>query len=108
MFDCALQGLKMCELVLFTNIFVQLVSSLLDLSLFYFWLFLVDSYLLPYSYWFKNDTSLKATSEAYSEPCQTSKMEVFCINEEEKLEEKVFLEISQNSQENTCATESLF
>ena len=30
MFDCAMQGLKMCELVLFTNIFVQLVSSLLD------------------------------------------------------------------------------
>ena len=103
-----MQGLKMCELVLFTNIFVQLVSSLLDTFFLTFPSRQLSITLLPYSYWFKNDTSLKATSEAYSEPCQTSKMEVFCINEEEKLEEKVFLEISQNSQENTCATESLF
>ena len=29
MFDCAMQGLKMNELVLFTNTFVQIVSSLL-------------------------------------------------------------------------------
>ena len=28
MFDCAMQGLKMYELVLFSNIFVQLISSL--------------------------------------------------------------------------------
>ena len=34
---------------------------------------------LWYSNWFKNETSLtlEANSEAYSEPCQTSKMEVF-------------------------------
>ena len=32
-----------------------------------------------YSNWFKNETSLtlEANSEAYSEPCQTSKIEVF-------------------------------
>ena len=43
MFDCAMQGLKMYELVLFNNIFVQLFSSLFG-SL---WFFLVDGYLLP-------------------------------------------------------------
>ena len=36
MFDCAMQGLKMNELVLFTNIFVQLVSSLLGSFFFIF------------------------------------------------------------------------
>ena len=36
MFDCTMQGLKMNELVLFTNIFVQLVSSLLGSFFFIF------------------------------------------------------------------------
>ena len=47
MFDCPMQGLKMNELVLLTNIFVQLVSSLFG---YLFFIFLVDGYLLPYSY----------------------------------------------------------
>ena len=37
MFNCAMQGLKMNELVLFNNIFVQL----------FFLFFLVGGYLLP-------------------------------------------------------------
>ena len=36
MFHCAVPGLKMNELVLFTNIFVQLVSSLLGSFFFIF------------------------------------------------------------------------
>ena len=77
MFDCAMQGLKMYELVLLINIFVQLVSSLLGS---FFLIFPSRAYLLPYSYWFKNETALEATSGVYSEPCQTSKMEILCIN----------------------------
>ena len=75
MFDCETQGLKMYELGLFNNIFVQLLSS----SFGSFSFFLVEGYLLPFWHlnWFKNETPLEVTSEAYSECFQTSKMEVF-------------------------------
>ena len=52
MFDCATQGLKMFELVLFTNIFVQLFSSLFSGFWFLvlsFCFFLVEGYLVSYS-----------------------------------------------------------
>ena len=57
MFDCARQGLKTYQLVLFNNIFVQ-----------YFQVCLVLSFLI-----FQTETN----SEAYSEPCQTPNMEIF-------------------------------
>ena len=70
MFDWAMQDLKMNELVLFNNIFVQLFSSLLG------------SFFLAFSSRSLSITlfTLEATSEAYLELSQTSKMEDFCIN----------------------------
>ena len=67
MCDCVMQGLKMYELVLFNNIFVQLFSISFGSCSFVFpsrWL----------SVTLDIQTSLEATSEAYSEPCHTSKI----------------------------------
>ena len=65
-----MQDLKMNELVLFNNVFVQLFSSLLG------------SFFLAFSSRSLSITlfTLEATSEAYLELSQTSKMEDFCIN----------------------------
>ena len=57
---------------LWINIFVQLFNKFG--WIFCFWFYLVGCYLW-YSNSFKNETSV--TLEAYSELCQTSKMEVF-------------------------------
>lgn len=52
----------------------------LKFAVFFFWFFLVDGYLFPliltliYKWSIFN---LESNLEAYSEPCQTSKMEVF-------------------------------
>ena len=69
---------KLHELVLFNNIFVQLFWSTYG-SFFLVFPSRSDICYLWYSNWFKNETSLtlEANSEAYSEPCQTSKIEVF-------------------------------
>ena len=59
---------------------VQLFSVFWSSLVLSFWFFLVEGYLLPLMLnWFKSDISLtlEVNSEAYSEPFQTSKMEVF-------------------------------
>ena len=65
-------------MLLFNNIFVQLFWSSFGSFLFWFFLVKVICYLLDPN-WFKNETSLtlEANSEAYSEHCQTSKLEGF-------------------------------
>ena len=65
-------------MLLFNNIFVQLFWSSFGSFLFWFFLVKVICYLLD-SNWFKNETflTLEANSEAYSEHCQTSKLEGF-------------------------------
>ena len=72
------QPAKLHEVVLFNNIFVQLFWSTYG-SFFLVFPSRSDICYLWYSNWFKNETSLtlEANSEAYSEPCQTSKIEVF-------------------------------
>ena len=62
------------QLVLFTNIFVQLVSSLLGSSFLIFpsRLLSVTLFILIWKW-----NILETTSEGYSEPCQTSKMKFF-------------------------------
>ena len=76
MFDCATQGLKMYELVPLNKIFVQLFSSLLG----FFFLVFSIRLSISLSNWFKNETSLEATSGAYSERRQASKMvEIFFV-----------------------------
>ena len=69
---------KVYELVLFNNIFVQLFwSSLSSFCLVLPSRRLSDTFDIQTD--FKNGTSLtlEANSEAYSEPCQTFKIEVF-------------------------------
>ena len=67
MFDCAMQTLKMYELVLFNKIFVQLFSS----SFFSFFLVFL-SRMLSVTFDIQIDLKMK-----HPETRQTSKMEVF-------------------------------
>ena len=75
MFDCRTQDLKMCELGLFNNIFVQLLSS--SFGSFSFFLSRRLSITFDIQINLKVKHPWKPLQEACSEPCQISKMEVF-------------------------------
>ena len=75
MFDCRTQDLKMCELGLFNNIFVQLLSS--SFGSFSFFPSRRLSITFDIQINLKVKHPWKSLQEACSESCQTSKMEVF-------------------------------